>query len=257
MTRLICVTSGKGGVGKTTLVSNLSTVLSNLGHDVTAVDANLTTPNLSLHLGLHLSPRTLHNVLRGEAKLSSAVYPHSFGFKVLPASLSVNDLQKVDPARLSSVTLGFYGSTDFVIMDSAAGLGREAISAMQAADEILMITNPDLPSVADALKTVKVLERMDKKILGVVVNRVSKKWYETSSYEIEKVLGHPVVAEIPEDKNVGKSISIKMPVVLLEPNSPASVEFNRLGHLLAGKKFSYNKPRSFRILDHFVNWMTR
>jgi len=254
MTRLITVIGGKGGVGKTTLVSNLAYSLADLGKEVIAVDANLTTPNLALHLGLHLAPETLHDVLKGETKLKDAIYPHPFGFKVLPASMSVNDLTGVDVGKLPEVALNLTGKADFVLMDCAAGLGREAISAIQAGDEILLITNPDLPAVADALKTLKIAERSEKKTLGVVVNRVEKRWYELTKWEIEEILGLPVLAEIPEDKNMDKTITLKTPLVRFDPFSPASIEIRKLAHWLAGEEF--REERGLGILERLVKWIT-
>lgn len=255
MTRVIVCTSGKGGVGKTALVSNLATALTELGQDVVAVDANLTTPNLGLHLGLHLAPKTLHDVLRGKAKLKNATYPHPLGFKIVPASMSVNDLKGVDVGILPEVTLNLLGKADFIVMDCAAGLGREAVGAITAADEVLLVTNPDLPSVADALKTIKVAEELNKKVIGVVVNRIKGKWHELTKSEIEEMLGMPVLAEIPEDKNVSKSIAIKRPIVDYDPHSPAAVEIRRLAHSLVGRPFKYKKPRTLRVLERLVSWM--
>ncbi|HKZ45122.1 MAG TPA: cell division ATPase MinD [archaeon] len=255
MTRLITIIGGKGGVGKTTLTSNLTTALTNLGQNVIAVDANLTTPNLGLHLGLPLTSKNLQDVLRGEAKIREATYSHPLGFSVMPASMNINDLKNVDVGRLPEVTLNLIGRADYVIMDCAAGLGREAVSAIEAATEVLIITNPDLPSVADALKTVRIAESQGKKIVGVVVNKVSGKWHELTRREIEEMLGAPVLVEIPEDKNVSKSIATKNPIVNRNPNSPASVEVRRLAHQLVGVPFKYSKPRSYRLLDRMVNWI--
>lgn len=257
MTRVIGVIGGKGGIGKTTLVANLSCALAALGQNVIAIDTNMTTPNLGLHLGMHLSPKSLHDVLKGKTKLQNAMYPHPSGFRVVPASMSVNDLAGVDIGRLPSTVLSLYGKTDFVILDSAAGLGREAISSLQAADEILLITNPDLPSVADALKTAKIAEESEKKIIGIVLNRVGGRSHELSSEQIEKMLGHKIVAEIPEDKNVPRSISMKVPLLAHNPNSDAAIEFDRLAHKLVGKEFSRKKNKSFSIIDVLVGWMSR
>lgn len=257
MTRIISVIGGKGGVGKTTLVSNLSSALTQLGYSVVAMDANLTTPNLGLHLGLHLSPKTIHHVLRGEVKLANATYNHPSGFKVVPGSMSVKDLQNVDIGKLPSAILSLYGKADFVIIDSAAGLGREAISSIKSADEIMLITNPDMPSVVDALKTAKIAEDLDKKIIGAVVNKISGRWHEITNNELKKTLGYDIIAKIPEDNSVRKSIALKMPAIDFDPHSPASVEFRRLAHSLVGKEFRYKAPTSFRILERLVGWLTR
>lgn len=244
MTRIIVVTSGKGGVGKTSLVSNLATSLSQLGKNVLAVDCNLTTPNLGLHLGMHLAPNTLHNVLRGQSRIKNAIYPHPLGFKVMPASMSVEDLEGVDAGRLPELTLQLLGDYDYVLMDSAAGLGREALSSISAADEVLVITNPDMPSVSDALKTVKLAEAMKKKVDGVVLNRVKGKGHELTKEDVEEMIGYPVIAEIPDDKNVEKAIAAKNPVVAFEPGSPASVEFTRVAYFLSDFPFTPKyKPR--------------
>lgn len=256
MTRVIVCTSGKGGVGKTTLVSNLAANLTELGQQVIAIDANLTTPNLGLHLGMHLVPNTLHDVLRGDVKIKNATYIHPLGFGVIPASMNLNDLKDVDVGRLPEVTLNLLGKADYIILDCAAGLGREAISAISASTEVLIITNPDLPSVVDALKTVKVARDTGKQITGVVVNRVRGKDYELAKSEIEEMLNASVLAEIPEDNNISKSIANKTPITNLNPDSPASVEIRRLSHFLCGKKFKYKEPKNFRILDKLVGWMT-
>jgi len=256
MTRVITCISGKGGVGKTTLTSNLATALSQLGNDVIAVDANLTTPNLGLHLGMHLAPNTLHDFLKGESKLSNVTYPHMLGFKIIPGSISVEDIKGVDVGKLPEVTLTLLGKSDFVLYDSAAGLGREALSAISAADEILIITNPDLPSITDALKTANIAESLHKKILGVVVNKVRKKGYDLTREEISELVGYPVLVEIPDDKNVPKAIAAKEPIVSLEPDSPASIEIKRLAHFLSGKPFEQRLKPKFGVLEKLVRWMT-
>jgi len=257
MTRVISIIGGKGGVGKTTLTSNLASALTQLGEDVVAVDANLTTPNLGIHLGIHFAPNTLHQVLKGEVKVKEATYPHALGFKVVPASMSVDDLAGVDPSRLYEVVLNLLGKSDFILLDSAAGLGREAVSALNASEEVLLVTNPDLPSVADALKTVKVAEGLNKKIIGIVVNRVKRKRYELTKTEIEEMIGYPVIVQIPDDRNVPKSLSVKMPVVNYDINSPASVEFRRLAHSLTGRPFLERPKISFNVIERLINWMTR
>ena len=156
MTRLIVITSGKGGVGKTTLTSNLAAALTYFGQNVIALDGNLTTPNLGLHTGMYLTPHSLHDVLKGETRLKDVIYPHAYGFKVIPSSIGLNDLRGVDVTRLPEVTFSLLGKADYVIMDCAAGLGREALSALSASNETIIVTNPDVPSVTDALKIIKI-----------------------------------------------------------------------------------------------------
>lgn len=255
MSRVIGILSGKGGIGKTTLTTNLGYALTELGKKVTLVDANLTTPHLGFHLGIQLAPKTLHDVLRGDIELRSATYTHPFGFKVVPGSISVNDLVNVDIGNLKDVTEDLKGAADFVLLDCAPALGKEAIVGMQAVNEVLIVTNPDLPSVADALKTLKLAKGSDKKVLGAVVNRVKWRAEELKNWEVEDILGVPVLVEVPEDRNVPKAIASKIPVLDFAPRSPASTEIRRLAHWMVGKEFTENTGYGF--IDWLVGWMTK
>lgn len=252
MTRLICVTSGKGGVGKTTLVANLAVSLSKLNKKVMVIDGNVTTPNMGFHLDMPLTPVTLHDVMRGHARIRDAVYRHDAGFYVLPAGISFDEMKGVDPATLSEVVANLNGTMDVIILDSAAGLGREAHSAMDAADELLVVTNPDLPSVADALKTIKIAQNKGKEITGVVLNRVRNHRHEMTKQEVEQMLSVPVAAEIPEDVSVPVSIALRKPVVHTNPNSPAAEEITRLAHALAGLQYQKRNPGLISRIFNFI-----
>jgi len=245
MTRVIGIVSGKGGVGKSTITANLASALSELGEDVIALDSNLTTPHLGLHLGLHLVPKTLHDVLRGDASLDKTIYFHPSGFRVIPASMNVNDLIGVNPEKLSEVVLKLNGRCDILLLDAAPGLGREAVSSISAVDEVLLVVNPNLPSVADALKTLKIAEGMNKKIVGVIVNRIAGESHELTRENIEDMLGQPVLAEIPEDVKINESIAIKTPVLDYSPYCPAAMEIKRLANILTGREFEIEKSGFF------------
>jgi len=255
MTRTILITSGKGGVGKTTLTSNLAVALSYIGNSVVAIDANLTTPNLGIHAGMQLAPNTLHDVLRGNKSLRDATYPHPTGVTFIPASMSLQDLENADVGRLPEVTMSLAGKADFVLVDSAAGLGREAVAAIQSVDEVLIVTNPDLPSVADALKTANVAKQLNKKILGVVVNRIHGKEHEMAKDDIEGMVGQPVIAEIPEDAAIPRSVAEKNPLLSYDGNSPAAYEIRNLAYHLSGLPFKPKRPKTFNLLERLVNWM--
>ncbi len=228
------IVSGKGGVGKTIVTSNLAYALTELGQDVIVLDTNLTTPHLGLHLGLHLAPKTLHHVLRGEEKIENSIYYHPFGFRVIPASMNVNDLIDVDPDKLSETIRRLDGKSDFVIMDCAPGLGKEAVSSINAADEILLVATSDIPSIADSLKTLKIAQELNKNVLGVVVNRIKDKKHELSRATIENMLGVPVLVEIPEDEKIPESIAAKLPIIDYNPYSPSALKIRKLARILIG-----------------------
>lgn len=236
MAHVIAVSGGKGGVGKTTTVANLGLALKKMGKDVTLIDTNLTTPSLSLHLGIPLYPITLHDVLRGDAYITEAMYIHQSGVRVVPASLSLEDLEGTDARRITKVLNDAVADTDVVLLDCAAGLGNETVAALRASDALLIVTNPDLPSVTDALKTKKLAEEMGMEILGVVLNRVDskKKKSQLSEREVKEMLEVPILANIPEDAAVQEAIHKKTPVLSHKPSAASSKEFMRLAQSLTG-----------------------
>ncbi len=234
MTRLICVSSGKGGVGKTTVTSNLGAALTKFGADTVVLDANLTNPNLGFHIGIPLYPKTLHDVLKGEAHITEAMYIHDSGLRVVPAGLSVEDLRDTTPENLSDVLLDTIGEPDFVLVDSAAGLGNESLNAIEASDEVLIVTNPNLPAVTDALKTVNVAEEAGTDITGVVLNMVKEHDAELNTEEVESMIGHNVIMELPHHQKVEEALAVKKPVVHHEPEHHVSERFKGIAAEVSG-----------------------
>ncbi len=235
-TRIVCVSSAKGGVGKTTVVANLASALARKGKSVIAVDANLTTSNLGMHLGIPMYPTTLQDVLKGRARLKDAIYYHPAGFRVLPADISLKKLMLPKSSELMDIFYKLSGSADFILIDTAAGLGKEAQSAIEAADEVITVTNPEMPAMTDALKVIKIADKYETKHLGVVVNRVRHEKGEPGLDEIEGFLDAPLLGHVHEDNNVRASIRNKQPVILNRPNSIASRQFRQIAANLLGEE---------------------
>jgi len=234
MSKLITITSGKGGVGKTTSAINIGAALNYFGKDVIVLDANLTTPNIGLHLGAPLVPINLNHVLSGKANVADAIYEHESGTKVVPSSLSVKDLQSINHHRLKEVGRKLKKIADYVIYDSAAGLGDEAIAAINSGDEMVIVTNPEIPAVTDALKTAKVIEQMGKKIRGVVITRVRGSKYEMPIENVKEMLELPILGVVPEDENMQIALVMKDAIVHTHPRSKASRAYKRIAAKLAG-----------------------
>ncbi|UCG95318.1 MAG: cell division ATPase MinD [archaeon] len=254
MGRIITFISGKGGVGKTTLVSNTALVLNELGKDTIAVDGNVTTPNLSMHLGIPLYPITLHDVLRGEAKVKEATYIHPTGLKIIPGSIGIKDLESMNLDLLDESLFYLAENSDYVLVDGAAGLGREAIKSMEIADDIVIATNPDLPSVTEALKVKNLAESFDTNVLGVVLNRITKRKTELTEDEIKSLLELPILGKIPEDPLISQSIHKKIPIVNHKSGSPASIAIKKFGANLAGEEPLIKSPGLF---NRIANWLSR
>ncbi len=228
MTRLIAVASGKGGVGKTTTVVNLAAALAKFQKNVIIVDANLTTPNVGLHLGMRPPMKTLHDVISGKASITDAVYLHDAGFRVIPAGVHLKHLKFSIPHKLWDVVLDLFGTAEAVILDTPAGLEKGAKAVLDAAEEVIIVTNPEHPAVTDALKTIRIAHKSGAQVLGTVINKIHGKHWEMSARAIEHELELPILAKVPYDISVQHAIKAKKPVVLHNPNAPASKAFTKL-----------------------------
>lgn len=244
MTRLITFSSGKGGVGKTTLTTNLAAALHKYGKDVILIDGNVTTPNVSVILGMPKLPITLHDVLAGKAKIDKSIYLHASGMKVIPAGLSVRHMKQKYKRRMAHVFNDLIGQTEFALIDCAAGLGSEALQALEAGDELILVTNPEIHALTDALKAFEHAKTMGIKPLGVILNRVNNRDWEMTKENVEEFLELPVIGLIPEDENVKRAIAMKKPLVYAYPHSPASRAVKKLAASLAGEDFRTLEPEN-------------
>lgn len=222
MAKVYAVISGKGGVGKTTTSINLGTCLNFLGEDVIVLDGNLTTPNIGIHLGAPIAPITLNHVLNGQAKIEDAIYEHESGTKIVPASLSLKETEKTSYDKFPEITKKLKKISEHILIDSAAGLGEEAKWAIQSADEIIIVTNPEMAAVTDALKTIKLAEEYNKKITGVIITRYQGKKVEMSIQNIRDMLEVPILGIIPEDDAIKESHVMKNSVIYTHPKSRAA-----------------------------------
>lgn len=238
--RVISVASGKGGVGKTTAVANLGIILaSKYKKNVILMDCNITTPHLGLYMGIDHHPVTLNHLLKGKARVSDAVYPHHSGVKVIPSSLSLKDLDGVDVANMKQVINKIkraYPETDFLIIDCAPGLGREAMAGIRSSEEILYITTPYFPIVVDMVKCNQVASELGLKKIGAVVNMKNNNKHQLSDIEIEHISEIPVIGTVPHHQDVLKSLHKRIPVSIHSPRSIASLEFERIAAKIAGEK---------------------
>ncbi len=237
MGKLIVVSSGKGGVGKTTTSVNLSTALAKQGKNVILVDGNLTTPNVGLHLGFTKFPLTMNDVLKGEANLEDAIYIHPLGFKLLPGSLSVRSFSEINSRKLKKLFGDLREMCDFVIVDSAAGLGNESLSVLRNADEVLIVTNPELPAVTDAFKIVTLTREIGIPVKGVVLNRVRKDNFDLGLRAIESLLETPITTVVMDDKAMREALYKKKPITHLKPNSHSSKQYHHLATRVHGGNY--------------------
>jgi len=240
MARVIVINSGKGGVGKTTTAINLGASLNKLKKEVVIVDANLNTPNVGIQLGAPIVPVTLNHVLKGKAEIEEAIYEHSSGTKIIPSSLSVKELTKFNTKKFPELTKKLKPLCDYVIFDSAAGFGDEVMAVLEASDEIIIVTNPEMPAVTDALKAIKVAREMGKEINGVVVTRHKDAKYEMPLSSIRSMLESQIIGVVPEDKAVKEALNLRDAVVHTHPRSKVSRKYHDIARKINGESIEEN-----------------
>ncbi len=237
MARTILIISGKGGVGKTTTAINLASALHSLGKEVLLVDGSISTPDVGIHLGAPVIPVSFHHVLSGRARAREAIYMHSSGLRVLPGSISLQEMKRAKPEGMKKAIDSLRRSSDFIIIDSTAGFGKETLHAIEAASELIIVTNPELPSVTNALKAAKIAESMGKAVTGVIVTSQTGDKTEMSLDEIEEMLETRILGIVPEDSKVKEAAASKDILVRSHSRSKAARAYKELAARLVGHRY--------------------
>ncbi len=234
--RVISLISGKGGVGKTTITANLGIALAKRNLKVCLVDADIAMANLSLLLNMQSSPITLHDVLLGESTIQDAIYDGPKGIKFVPSGLSLESYRRVDAERLQGVVETISSQFDFILLDAPPGIEKNVIAVMGASDEIMLVTMPNSPSLADVLKAKITAQRIGAKPIGVIVNFIRGEKGEIKPDDIMKMLELPVYGLIPYDPEVRRSFMQEKvtPVMIRKPGTPAALAVQKVAAKLTG-----------------------
>ncbi|MFB6204126.1 MAG: cell division ATPase MinD [Candidatus Nanohaloarchaea archaeon] len=253
MTRVISVISGKGGVGKTTITANIAVSLARQDQDVLIIDGNFSGANLAQHFGIGFSDVTLNDVLDGDAYITQAVAKHPEGVSVIPASVLEFS---ANAQNLKHSIVDFLGDKDFVFIDAAAGIGDEVEAAIEASDEVLLVSEPELPSLTNCLGAKKLADQLNRDVLGLVVNGVRGERSEVSMDDIEDLVETDILGTVPDHKHVRESIALREPVVSYKPDSRASIAIEDIAHRLRGEEppergFAQRLKTGFQELNPF------
>ncbi len=243
--RVMAITSGKGGVGKTNVVAGLAMSLANIGQRVVVLDADFGLANIDILLGL-TPTHTLEHVLRGEKLLEEILLDGPNGIKVIPASSGIQEMTQLDAASELRLVQGLQRvseNQDWLLIDTAAGIHDSVLKLLMAAQEILLVTTPEPTSLVDAYAMVKVVHLRDpKKPIWLLVNNAQS---ETEAEEtIEQLqaatlrfLGRElqVLGLIPADPFLLQAVRQQRGVVDVFPRSPAALAFRSIADLLKKK----------------------
>lgn len=246
--KVVAVTSGKGGVGKTFVSANLAAALAKRGHKVLVLDADLGLANLDVVLNLY--PKiTLHDVFTGKAKLEEAILQAPGGFSVLLAGSGMVEYSRLTPDvrdEFLRIVSGLVPHYDIVLLDTGAGISDVVLFAVSLASEVLMVATPEPTSLTDAYATIKVLVgQQQRQSVRVLINQATRAGAgQAITHQLQQVLdrfvtaepGRPIrlinMGEIPVDPEVRQAVMRRQLLVQSTPGCPAGVAISQLAHKL-------------------------
>ena len=245
MSEVIVVTSGKGGVGKTTTSANVGSGLALSGKKVVLVDADIGLRNLDVVLGLE--NRIVYNivdVVEGNCRVSQALIrdKKNQNLYLLPAA-QTRDKDAVNTDQMKKLTDELRTEFDYIIIDSPAGIEQGFKNAIAAADRALIVTTPEISAIRDADRIIGLLEANDVKNNRLIVNRLRpdmvKRGEMMSVDDVIEILPIDLIGVVPYDENVVISTNTGDPIVLKFENSLAGRAYLNIAKRIMGEEVEY------------------
>jgi ATPases involved in chromosome partitioning len=261
-TRVITVTSGKGGVGKTNVTVNLGVSLSHLGYRVIIIDVDFGLANIDLVFGI-TPTYTLADVINNSKNIQEVLTEGPAGIKFISGGSGVEDLVNLDSSKLENFikNISLLDSLcDIILIDTGAGLSESVMSFVMASDEVLVVATPEPTSITDAYALVKMLANRDKtKKVSILINRAEN---EKEAKEVlnklctvsKRFLGLEVIqlGYVQRDDAVIKAVKLQNPFILSFPESKASATMINVAKNIISKNEESNEAIDAGI-KKFVN----
>lgn len=240
---VIVVTSGKGGVGKTTTSANVGTGLAKAGKKVCLIDTDIGLRNLDVVMGLE--NRIVYNlvdVVEGNCRVKQALIrdKKNPGLYLMP-SAQTKDKSAVTPSQMIKVIEHLKEQFDYIILDCPAGIEQGFQNAIAGADRALVVTTPEVSSIRDADRIIGLLEAAGIAKMDLVINRIRIEMVHRgdmmSSSDVVDILGIPLIGIVPDDENV--VVSTNQGVPLVGENCPAGLAYANIVDRIQGKEVPY------------------
>jgi len=255
--RVIVVTSGKGGVGKTTITANVSTALAQLGRKVLTIDADIGLRNLDMILGLeNRIVYDIVDVIEGRVPVEKAFVKDKRGLPLylLPAA-QTKDKDVMKPHQMVELVETVKNKFDYILIDSPAGIEGGFKTASAPAEEVIVVTNPEVSAVRDADRIIGLLEAMDKEDIKLVINRIKlnqvKKGEMLSVEDIEQILHIPKIGIIPDEEKMVDFTNKGEPIVLHE-KFPSAKALKNVARRLEGENIPFTELEEKK---GFLSWL--
>lgn len=241
--RIITVTSGKGGVGKTTATANMAVALAQMGKKVVCIDADIGLRNLDVVMGLeNRIVYDLVDVVEGKCKLRQAMVKDKRApdLYLLPAA-QTRDKTAISPQDMVDLTNQLRDGYDFILIDSPAGIEWGFRNALAPADEVIVITNPEAPAVRDADRIIGLIEAEERRIpTSLVINRARAEMIRRgdmlSVNDVLEILAVRLLGVVPDDETVIVASNRGAPLTLDNQKSPAADAFRNIARRIIGEK---------------------
>ena len=251
MARVLVITSGKGGVGKTTTTSNLGMALARLNHNTLLIDADIGLRNLDLLLGLE--NRIIYNgldVLNEKCRLEQALIQDkrqpNLTFFPLSSNQAKASLTKLQIQQLVELVINKY---EYVLIDSPAGIDEGFQAAINPADEAIIVVTPEVPSIRDADKVIGLLVAKGIKNINLLINRIRPSMVKTDDMmsidDVKNILGIPLIGVIPDSEQVIVASNRGEPLVLEKKLSLPGLAFENTAQRLEGAEVELLNFESF------------
>jgi flagellar biosynthesis protein FlhG len=265
-TRILAVTSGKGGVGKTNVVANLAASLADLGKRVIVLDADFGLANIDVLLGL--TPRFhLGHVLYGKKKLTEIMVEGPCGIRIIPASSGLQRLSELSLEQRNFLVQSFAeleGQADYLLIDTAAGISSNVLHFLLSAPEIVVVSAPEPTAIVDAYAVIKiVLAEEPTKTIRLLINSVSSEDESRDVFRqinsvVKRFLNREVIylGHVERDPHVVKAVRSQVLVTHSYPSAPASRCFHELAHavVLQGEALGAGETLVWeKLLNHWIN----
>jgi flagellar biosynthesis protein FlhG len=262
VTRVIVITSGKGGVGKTNLAVNLGLTLARMQKRVLLFDADLGLANIDVLLGL-APALTLYDVLYRGKRLEDIVVTAPFDMQIIPGGAGIQELANLDNSQRARLIdmLSYLRTAEFLLIDTGAGISRNVLGFVAAAQEVILVVTPEPTALTDAYGLIKILARYKvHSEISLVVNRVTgDREAGQAAAKLQLVCGKFLnftvrhIGSIGEDPMVVRAVKNQEPFVLVEPNSVAARDVQSIArYLLSG-----DVQTATGAVDNFISRLVR